>query len=89
MRRLMLVANAVVFAIVLASSASGSGQARWVIRDLGAVGVVAAMNGSGEVVGYRTTADGHYRAALWRNGRMTDLGTLGGNSLAVAINQRS
>jgi probable HAF family extracellular repeat protein len=47
------------------------------------------MNGRGQVVGESETADGRVRAFLGQEGKMADLGTLGGrNSIALAINDR-
>ena len=49
--------------------------------------VATAINNGNQVVGYATNDDGEYRAFLWDNGAMTDLGTLGGdNSWALAVN---
>jgi probable HAF family extracellular repeat protein len=48
-----------------------------------------ALNDRGDVVGTSTTAAGTERAFLWRDGRMTALGTLGGaGSRAIAIDER-
>ena len=45
------------------------------------------INGSGQIVGQTETACGQ-RAALWQNGTVTDLGTLGGDtSAAFGINE--
>ena len=46
-----------------------------------------ALNNSGQVVGYSLVAPGAVRAVLWDAGKVTELGTLGGNSsTANAIN---
>lgn len=50
---------------------------------------VSAINDRGQVVGWRADAKRYRRATLWGDGRMTDLGTLGGvESYAHAINGR-
>jgi probable HAF family extracellular repeat protein len=45
-----------------------------------------AINDEGKLVGWAATSTGSQRAFLWRNGVMTNLGTLGGNSRAYGIN---
>jgi probable HAF family extracellular repeat protein len=51
--------------------------------------VVTAINDEGEVVGMSETDSAAGRAFLWRDGKMTDLGTLGGRSSgATAIDDR-
>ena len=56
--------------------------------DLGS-GFPAAMNERGQVTGFKRTATGDWHAFLWQNGRMTDLGTLGGKwSFPTAISNR-
>ena len=70
-------------------------------RDLGTLGGAtaevapgppgggSAINARGDVVGRSETADGEQHAFLWRDGRMIDLGTLGGTeSQAIAVNDR-
>ncbi len=52
----------------------------------------SGVNNRGQVVGTSTTRDGSYRAFLWANGKMRNLGTLSGGrdlgSRAAAINDR-
>ena len=85
-----------------ASGTPTSRPSGWTIRDLGALGgtggsVATAINDRGDVVGYSdwTPAPGRgpftcprRHAFLWRDGRMRDLGTLGGRSEALALNER-
>jgi probable HAF family extracellular repeat protein len=50
--------------------------------------IPADINDRGQVVGQRTV-DGRQHAVLWEDGRLTDLGTLGGDSSrAIAVNER-
>jgi probable HAF family extracellular repeat protein len=58
------------------------------LGTLGGVSEGTDINDAGEVAGASYTAAGELHAFVWRNGRMTDLGTLGGdNSRARAINE--
>jgi probable HAF family extracellular repeat protein len=53
----------------------------------GTTSYASAINASGQVVGYSTTAAGATQAFLYSNGTMQDLGTLGGTtSRALGIN---
>ena len=62
------------------------------VVDLGTLGMKAALGGpgasginpGGQVVGASLTAEGFLHAFLWRNGVMTDLGTLPGATLSAA-----
>lgn len=74
---------------------SEGAEARWAILDLGTLGSsyrdssAADVNARGQIVGTSGTASGRQRAFLWQDGKMTDLGTLGGrDSAAAAIDVR-
>jgi probable HAF family extracellular repeat protein len=64
-----------------------------VLRDLGTFGGpyggANAINEAGEVVGGADSASRQYRAFLWRNGEMENLGALGTQSRALAINSKT
>ena len=74
-------------------STAASGQARWVITDLGTLGgkssEAVAINDQGQVIGFSATAKGRNHAFLWREGKLSDLGVLPGGSAsgASAINE--
>jgi probable HAF family extracellular repeat protein len=55
----------------------------------GRTSIATAINAQNDVVGWAETAGGDIHAVLWRDGQVTDLGTLGGTfSQAHAINNQ-
>jgi probable HAF family extracellular repeat protein len=62
------------------------------LTDLGTLGgeesVAYDLNEKGQVVGKSQTASGDWHAFLWKDGSMKDLGSLGGESCACAINEK-
>lgn len=101
---LLLVGAVVLVASVGAAVPAGAPQAagpaaiakgRWVITDLGTLGrayrdsAASVINERGQIVGESATASGKRHPVLWQNGKITHLGTLGGEfSEGVAINER-
>ena len=86
--------------VVVGSSRSRTASARPVlwkgatIRPLyrgAAYGAVVTINDRGQVIGTRVPTGGAFvHAFIWENGKLTDLGTLGGaESDAVAVNARN
>lgn len=75
--------------LVFASPALAQSYA---VTDLGAlddstISVANAINQRGDVAGVSLNSDGEFRAVLWRDGEIIDLGTLGGSySEALGLN---
>jgi len=70
--------------IYLPSTAYGLGAGMNSLGTLGGTQSVAMdINDSGRVVGGAQNASGYFRPFRWNSGTMTDLGTLGGDSLVV------
>jgi probable HAF family extracellular repeat protein len=73
-------------------TSAASASHRYSLTDLGTLGgeesEAHAINESGQIVGMSQRADGIYRAFLYQNGQMADLGTVGtdDSSAAYAIN---
>lgn len=69
------------------TGASAEASARYTVVDLGPLGGTYSqafyVNGKGVASGEASLADGDWHAALWQNGRTTDLGTLGGLNSSV------
>ncbi|MEV0827612.1 hypothetical protein [Nonomuraea rubra] len=59
---------------------------QWQAIDLGVVGEALDINDRGQIVGWKKGATGASRAMLWDDGRVTEIGTLGGReSRATAV----
>jgi len=71
---------------------NASGQVQYTLTDLGMLpggtwSEAGVINNSGQIVGTARDSSGNYKAFLYSNGTMQDLGTLGGNqSKANCIN---
>lgn len=71
----------------------GLGRYEYSVVELGHLGgalettIPLGMNSKGQIVGQSQNSSGEWHAFLWSEGKMTDLGTLGGNeSRAISIN---
>lgn len=58
------------------------------VTSFGFNGVATAINNAGHAVGYSYVDDTTRHAFVYRNGAMTDLGSFGGYSAALSINNR-
>jgi probable HAF family extracellular repeat protein len=94
MRRLRSVLAGIVGSLVLVVGAAVPGSAapavhQYQMVELGTLGgiygVAMAVNDHGAVAGMSTTAQGLLRPFLWRDGRMINLGALGDNVKAIAL----
>ena len=91
----VIVACALLAAVLSAAGAaypSKSGKAHWQITDLGDLGGgssgAVAINNRGQVAGNSYVKTGSWHAFVWQNGKMTDLGTLGGDRSYADGDQR-
>src|SRR5512133_575397 len=88
--RIVVISTILVATLIVAPPAFASPGYQSI--DLGTLGGYSswanALNEGGQVVGVSFTASGQVHAFLWKNGTMTDLGTLGGYSTATSINER-
>ncbi|MGW4947691.1 hypothetical protein ACWEOZ_39575 [Actinoplanes sp. NPDC004185] len=81
-------------ATAVPTSAAHAATAPLIPRDVGTLGGAwsnpTALSNSGYLVGSSETATGATHAFRWRNGTLSDLGTLpgGGSSYAVDVNER-
>ena len=81
-------------ALPIAAAPPASAAQPYVIVDIGSLAgatgqsFASAINAAGDVIGASDVAGGHQHAVLFKNGALSDLGTLPGgtDSLAVAVN---
>ena len=87
--RSVVTATSMAITLMVAQAAAAAPSLQLI--DLGTLGgsysVAIDLNAHGQVVGTSGLAAGGSHAFLWENGTLTDLGTLGGDSLAVAVNE--
>ena len=87
-RRSILTLAICVGFVVLMGGPAQAAPARIRIIDLGTLGgttsTAIAINDRGQVAGNSTTASGQNRSFIWQRGKMTDLGTLGGDNVVVS-----
>jgi probable HAF family extracellular repeat protein len=104
MRRLTVLAASAAVLLVSVGSAVPATQGRWVMRDLGTLGreygqaweinvrgqvICNSWDGGNAPLDYPDAFRSRRRAFLWENGKVTDLGTLGGKeSEAHDVNDR-
>jgi probable HAF family extracellular repeat protein len=82
----------IVLLFLTASPGFAQSTGTMTIIDLGGPGGESGahgINARGQVVGFRDTGLSRYRAVLWEDGMMADLGSLGGDtSFGYGINNR-
>ncbi len=79
-----------IFALGLLVSAPVAQALSYTVTDLGTLGgsssAAYGINNSGQVTGWSKTSSNRYRAFLYSNGVMADLGTIAGDSYGYGIN---
>lgn len=89
LRSMALLASITVLPFVVAAQAQNTPPTRYAVVNLGTLGGVLgsfahSINNKGWIAGVANlSGDTEEHAALWRNGVVTDLGTLGGNNSSV------
>jgi len=81
MRRISIL-MLILFLCLVAVPPRLAAQTHYTVTDLGTLGgtysLAGGISNTGWVEGYSTLTDGYNHAVLWRNGKIMDLGTLGG-----------